>query len=58
MSRQLLLSANDNGDNEMKSGAVLGSPDFNLSTEENPAKLQLGYCLMKAVRPDTRCCSV
>ena len=38
------LSGNDKGDNGVKPGSCLTS-------EENPGKLQLGDCLMKAVGP-------
>jgi hypothetical protein len=42
LSRQLRLSANDKGDNEIIHGAGQSFPDIYLITEENLAKPQLG----------------
>ena len=42
MSRHLLLSTNDKGDNEMIQGTVHGYPGIYLTAEENYEKPQLG----------------
>ena len=42
VSRQILLSGNEKGDNKMMPGAVQKSPGIYLKSEENPGKPQLG----------------
>ena len=51
VSCQSCLLASDKPDNEMKLGIMHRSPDICFTAEENPGKLLLGDCQMKAAWP-------